>query len=317
MMNKILINFPTNIGDRILGLPVLDRARANYPDGKITAIASHHTREFLLRNNFIDEVVVFDKLWKMKQKWKFCLSLRKKYNIIIDLKNSFLPVLLGIRERTPFLRRYPRNMHITEKYLAFTGNILKDKERPRSSFALTDKEIEKWTEQKIPSSIFIACSSRSRLKRYAYECLKSVVQELSLILPLVILGDKSDSGYYKDILKEDNVIDLVGKTSMSEVFYLLGNYACCLLCVDSSILHAGSYLNLPVAALFGPTYPDRFRPRSKGSVVLWKRNLPCVPCGMPVCENDSECMRIAPSRVVWAVRKILAKDCHPNTLPKC
>jgi len=307
MVKSIIINFPTNIGDTILGLPVLDCARANYPDGKITAIASYHTREFLLRNNFIDEVVVFDKLWKMKQKWKFCLSLREKYDIIIDLKNSFLPVLLGIRKRTPFLRRYPKNMHIAEKYLAFTKNLLEDKKGLRSSFVLTDKEKEKWARQKIPPSIFIACSSRSPLKRYSYECLKEVVQGLNLISPLVILGDKTDSEYYKDILKEENIINLAGKTSMSEVFYLLSNYARCVLCVDSSILHAGSYLNKPTVALFGPTHPDRSGPRSKNSIVLWKRNLSCVSCEMPVCENDFECMKIVPSRVVSAVEKVLGK----------
>ena len=245
--------------------------------------------------------------------------MQRKYNIIIDLKNSFLPVLLGIRKRTPFLRRYPQNMHITERYLAFTKNLLEDKDSPRSLFVLTDKEKEKWTRQRIPLSIFIACSSRSRLKMYSYECLRAAVRDLRKISPLVILGDKSDSEYYKDILNEENIVNLTGKTSMSEVFYLLGNYARCVLCVDSSILHAGSYLNLPVVALFGPTDPDRSCPRSQGSVVLWKKGLSCVPCGMPACENDFECMRIAPSRVVSAVRKVLAKSCriNPNTLPKC
>ncbi|MCF7872927.1 MAG: hypothetical protein K9L80_01805, partial [Candidatus Omnitrophica bacterium] len=67
-INKIIINFPTNIGDAILALPALDQIKTNFPRVEITAIVSPKTKEFLSQNNFIDKIVLFDKCWRIRKK---------------------------------------------------------------------------------------------------------------------------------------------------------------------------------------------------------------------------------------------------------
>jgi len=124
MFERIIFNFPTNLGDTILSLPVLDKLKASYPQAKITAIVSPKTKEFLLRNNFIDDVVVFDKRWRIREKMRFCWDLKGKYDLIIDLKNSLLPFLLGIRRRTPFWRRSCKDVHIKDEYLSLVKKIV-------------------------------------------------------------------------------------------------------------------------------------------------------------------------------------------------
>lgn len=305
MIKNIIINFPTNLGDAIIGLPVLDRLRFNYPQVKISAITSPQTHNFFMRNSFVDEVILFDKSWKLGVKIKFCLYLRGKYDLIADLKNSFLPIALGVRKRTPFIRRFSNKVHIEDKYLSLISKIAPKETGEKSNFILQDNERNKWDSLKIKKAIFIACSSRSSIKQYPYANLKDVVSYFENKQSVIILGQEQDRGFYKDILRQRGVIDLVGKTSIWDVFYLLKKYASLLLGVDSSITHTGSYLDVPVVCLFGPTSFERSYPRSKYSVVLRKEELDCLPCEMAECNRDGECMKIASKDVIAAINKIL------------
>ena len=325
MIQRIVINFPTNLGDVILALPVLDRLKVYYPEAKISAIVSVKTREFLLRNSFINEVILFDKSWTLAQKRRFASSLRGKFDLVVDLKNSFLPAVLGAKFRTPFIRFFSKNMHITDKYQSlirkFTSSNTKAGSRKyagrefntqgsnkKSDFILSDEEMKKWEDLKLSSSVFICCSSRSRVKFYPHEYLKKVVDALKVRFNLVILGVSQDRAYYKDILSSDSILDLVGKTRMSDIFYLLKNYGRLLIGVDSSVVHLASYLNIPVVSIFGPTHPGRSYPRSDNSIVLTNKAARCAPCEKPKCMFDHECMKISPEIVIAAVTQAIKKS---------
>jgi len=304
---NILINFPTNIGDAILALPALNRLRANYPHDKITAMVSPRSKEFLIRNTFIDEIVIFDKLWKAKQKMRFSLDLRGKYDVIIDLKNSFFPVILGAKIHTPFIRHFPKNMHIKEKYLKLVEKIAPQEAGDKSEFILSDSEKAKWDSRILSKSIFIGCASLSPIKEYPYEYLKKVVEDLKRNYNLVILGSLKDRKFYKDILAFKGVVDLVGKTEMVDVYYLLKNYAQAVLGIDSSVTHLASYLGIPAVAIFGPTSYKRSHPWSENSIILRKEELECLACEKVRCAFNHECMKIEPQIVIDAIEGIIQK----------
>ena len=304
MVRKIIINFPTNIGDAVLGFPALDKIKFNYQKAEITAIVSPRTKRFLKRNTFIDKTILFNKRWPIRQKIKFIMSLRGKFDLIIDFKNSFLPVLLGINKRTSFIRPYPKNMHIKNKYLALVDRLcLKDGEK-RADFYLSPQEQKRWNDVDLEPSLFIACSSLTSIKSYPYTYLKKVVESLVKEIPVVILGQESDRKFYKDILSIQGVVDLVGKTALHEVVYLMKNYSNVLLAVDSSILHIGGYLNIPIVAFFGPTHPDRSAPFSDKFIILRNDELSCIACEKSKCMADYKCMDIAPERAIEAVKKL-------------
>lgn len=132
-----------------------------------------------------------------------------------------------------------------------------------------------------------------------------MVDSLKGDFSLVILGEESDRSFYKDILSLEGVKDFVGKTSLSDIFYLLNKYALGLIAVDSSILHIGSYLNIPVVGIFGPTDSVRFGPWSDKNLVLRNEKAVCAPCGKAVCRFNNECMDINPETVISAVREIM------------
>jgi ADP-heptose:LPS heptosyltransferase len=306
-MISIIINFPTNLGDTIISLPILDRLKTNFPESKITAIVSPQTKEFLLRNTFIDEVVVFDKAWKLRQKMRFSFSLRGKYDLIVDLKNSLLPVILGVKKRTPFCRNYPKDIHAKDMYLKLVQKIAPIFQNTKSTFLLEKKEKEKWSNLNLTKAIFVACSARSSIKCYSYSHLKEVINQLlKKGYSIVVLGTKEEVHFYKDILSLKGVIDLVGETKMSDCFYLLEKYASLVLCVDSALMHLASYLNLPIVALFGPTNIKRYSPWSANYVVLYRKDLNCVFCEKSFCENP-RCMEILPQKVIEAIEEMIAR----------
>ncbi|MCM8773415.1 MAG: glycosyltransferase family 9 protein [Candidatus Omnitrophica bacterium] len=313
-VKNILINFPTNIGDTILALPVLDRLKAEYPHAKITAISSFRTHEFLSKNNFIDEAIIFDKHWPIKKKMIFSLSLRGKYDMVVDLKNSLLPIIICARLRTPIVRLSSRNINLKDKYIALVKNLTseKRKELVKSDFNISSEKKYRWDNFKLPPSIFVSCVSRSSIKNYPYEYLKIVAQELKANYHLVFLGEEKDRGFYRDILSLDNITDLVGKTDIIDVFYLVKNYAKLILGVDTTIIHIGSYLNIPVVALFGPTDYRRTAPTSDSSFILRRKDVRCAPCEKSKCNSNYECMKIPPQEVIETIKKILNVYCKTS-----
>ncbi len=303
---KILVNFPTNLGDAILALPVLDRLRANFPSAKIVAICSLRIKDFLSRHSFIDEVIIFDKRWPIREKIRFTLSLRAKFELVIDLKNSFLPFLIGGR-RLAAIRLFGAYEHAKDRYLKLIKRIAPLEASLKAEFFLKPQERKHWQELNIEKALFIACFSRSSLKVYPEEYLKGLLQHLRKDFKLIILGESSEAAIEREGVLENGILNLVGKTSFLDVYYLLKNYAQGLVCVDTSILHLASYLDLPIVALFGPTDERIYGPWSKRFIVLRKK-LSCAPCAKAQCVFNNECMQIEPLRVIEAVKKLIGDE---------
>lgn len=306
MKNSIIINFPTNIGDTVLSLPVLDQMRAANPKSKITAIVSSRTKEFLSRNDFIDEVIVFDKKWTLKQKLAFGLNLRGKYDIVVDFKNTLLPLIIGAQKRTPFIRKSFKELHAKDVYSKVVSKLINlRKNVKQSNFNFTNEEKNKIDLWNLRSSLFISVTSLSSKKNYPYKKIKTIVQELiKKNFPIVFIGEDRDKSYYKDILSFEGVVDLVGKTNFSEVIYLLKNYARLLLCVDTGILHLGSYLNIPMVVIFGSTESKKFGPWSDKYKVLKSDKVKHPDMVKEGLGLSNESMQISEQEIITAIENI-------------
>ncbi len=303
MYKNILVNLPTNIGDSVIALPVIDKLHANYPDANISAICSNRIIEFISRHSFINNTLLYDKYAKIRNKIQFSLSLRGKYDLMVDLKNSMLPFFAGCRH-TSFFRNFTDNKHSKDIYLSLIKKFAPKETDKAGDFLLTEEERGKWNAYNFSRSIFIACASNSDPKRYPYKCLKEAIQKLKTGEKIVIIGQESDKRFYGDIGSMENVIDLTGETKIHEIFYLLKNYASMAICVDSSILHIASYVDTPIIGLFGPTSTQKYGPWSKKFILLGRNDLPCVPCQMPCCRYNHECMDIGPDEIVDAVSRL-------------
>ena len=160
----------------------------------------------------------------------------------------------------------------------------------------------------IPPSLVLGCSSLSADKQYPRHLLSCVVDELRREYPLLVLGAERDRPYYGDVLQREGVCDLVGKTTMLDVCYLLTRSTRLVVAVDSSILHASGYFDLPIVALFGRSDYVRFGPFSRVARVVSNRPRGQHQAVHPPEEEAKRLMEIPPEKVLAAIREVLEES---------
>lgn len=109
----------------------------------------------------------------------------------------------------------------------------------------------------------------------------------------------------------ERTVNLAGRTSLVELIALIRDSQL-VVSVDSGIMHLAAWAGTPLVALFGPETPGLYGPLSPRSRAI-TAGLPCSPCLSVAAEKvtrcrDNQCMkRIAPDRVAWACRELLAR----------
>jgi heptosyltransferase-3 len=103
-----------------------------------------------------------------------------------------------------------------------------------------------------------------------------------------------------------SLVDLGGKLSLRALGALISR-ASLFFGVDSAPMHMAAALNIPVAAMFGPSGEHMWGPWGKGHRVI-KKDWPCRPCGRDGCEGSkvSRCLtEIGPEEVVGVITGLL------------
>jgi ADP-heptose:LPS heptosyltransferase len=94
-VNKILFITLSNIGDAILTLPVLDTLKRRYPHSEVTVLVGPRPKEIFQDNPAIDTLIIYDKHSKINEKIRLFKELKEKnFDMVVDLRNSFLGLLL-------------------------------------------------------------------------------------------------------------------------------------------------------------------------------------------------------------------------------
>lgn len=112
---------------------------------------------------------------------------------------------------------------------------------------------------------------------------------------IVVLGLKNETDTVNKVIKdlpENSVINLVGKTTLSELMYVLKNVDLCL-CNDSGTMHLAGGLNVRGIAVFGSTDPYSTGPLGEKWIVMLKKQ-PCAPCFSRICkipQTDYRCLK--------------------------
>lgn len=133
-------------------------------------------------------------------------------------------------------------------------------------------------------------------------------KELLNLLPkdkkVVLIGAKGEEEFFEPLKPyNSNVIDLVGKVSISQMISVLEN-AKALVVTDTGTAHIASAVNTPVFCLIGPTPALQTGPYKTpfNEVTIISAGLKCSPCYktevMRACK-DNICMKnIEPSKVI-------------------
>ncbi len=327
-INKILFITLNNIGDCILALPVLDFIIENFPQAKITVMSGPRPKELFENNPYLDQTIIFDKRRKLREKIKLFKQLKKeKFGLVVDLRSSLFGVLLSSRYNTSSGLIIPKNItHMRDRHLykalSFEPRAQSPEIRRKSLYIKPQDEeyIKKiLNENNIKEQdkiVVIAAGARSHIKKWPQDRFAGLISSLPKEGPvkIVLIGDKDDIATNKYIAEHTQIplLDLSGKTALMQLAALLKR-ASLLITNDSAPLHLGSYLNLPIVAIFGPTNELKYGPWSEVCAVV-KKDIHCRPCEKAQCRFGTlKCMEIIQVEdVLRQVRNIL----NPNPEPK-
>jgi heptosyltransferase-2 len=309
-IKSVLFISLSNIGDAILTTPVLSVLLGQLPAAEVDVMASLRTVDLFRENRFVREVIIYDKHASIFDKIRFVKKLRRrKYDLVVDLKNSALVFLLGSPYRTPVLLKHSENISMRKKHLEKIKALGFD--ISQAEFLIDINEKSKLFADRLFNDIgddkkvvAVSCGARSHIKRWPVENFI----ELSKILQdeygyfLIFLGDEQDEKTVRQITAElkEGYLDISGKTSLIELAAVLKRCSF-LICNDSAIMHMASAVNIPIIALFGPTDFIKYGPEGKESTVVYK-DMNCRPCQRAQCIFGHECLKsIEPKDVLEKV----------------
>jgi len=288
-VKKILVISLSNIGDVILTFPVMDILKAEFPQAKLSVVIGPKAETLLMANPLLDKVYLYDKrqkIWKILE-WIWKLR-RENFDLVVDLRNTAIPLLLGARYRTSVFAASAEHGHMKDKHILRLKTLLPGAQPTKMRFALYLSDESKDYIQKVIKSymnqlskyIVICPGAADSNKRWGAQGFKKLADCLIEIFDTRIFfaGDESDWNFVNQLMQhmKHAGVNLCGMTTLSQLASLIEG-ACLVITNDSAPLHLASYLNKPVVALFGPTDPRLFGPWSEKSHSI-RRNENCPAC---------------------------------------
>ncbi len=224
---------------------------------------------------------------------------------------------IGVQlEKIVFPQKMTHMVDIT-KYIfkSIVSQEIYDKSFPHV-LGLSKKDI--YTKYKLAQEYIIISPSNSHQKknRMNYRAWKNeswieLIHKLAQNIQVVIVGSTDEEDFFT-LLKPypSNVLDLVAKTSLSELIGIIEN-AKALISTDTGTAHLASAVNTEVFALIGPTPEDVTGPYQSpyNKVHIISSNQECAPCYktevMKNCQ-DNICMKeITTTMVMSSINKYL------------
>ncbi|MBL7071165.1 MAG: glycosyltransferase family 9 protein [Candidatus Omnitrophica bacterium] len=298
-IKKILFITLSNIGDIILTTPAVRVLRESFPGARLDVMVGPNGAELFDGHPAVSGVIIYDKHAVINDKRNLLRKLRKnKYDLVVDMKNTLFPFLVGAKYRTSLVHTPPMDLkhkkrqhlwklstiglgvedadfyvYLTREDEEYIGNIISKMDRARPIIALSPgakSDIKKWPKEK-----FSLLADK-------------LIKELGA--QVIMVGDNSDKDLIGEIAsKNTEVVDLSGKTTLRQLASAL-KHSDLLVTNDSAPLHLAGAVNTDVLAIFGPTDPASYGPTGKEDRVL-RKELHCSPCEKAQCDFEHECMR--------------------------
>lgn len=316
-VKKVLFITLSNIGDCILTLPVLDALKENFHQASFSVIVGQKPRELFVDDPRVERIIIFNKKAPLKEQAELFFSLRQeKFDLIVDLRNTAFPLFLRSRIKTlPFLR-IPRKIHMKERHIHRLKSLFDFAESKKRLSIFTsqlgceyvDALLEKEGIVKCDNLICISPGAANHIKQWTPEGFAKICDQLidEFKAKIIFVGDNKDKEIVSKIisLMKNKTINLAGQTTLRELAFLLSKVSLLISC-DSAVMHMGSYLNIPVFAIFGPTDPNKYGPWAVESFA-YRKDLSCSPCEKSGCSSHQECMINAnPEEVLEKIKEFL------------
>lgn len=292
-------------GEFLLNIPALRALKETFSGARIIAVVDPYLVDLTRSIPLIDEVIEWGQGPHIfREKLKLFLLLRskridvavmlnpsKEFNIFTFL--SVIPVRAGYTRKCGFLLthkledlKYLGSRHEVEYNLELVGLLGAKTDNLTLSLSLEDDSLRPMLENYgiTDSDVLVALHpwTSDPIKQWPLDNFRAVANELLHYpnIKLIVIGGKDESGKSSDfcesILRQGNLIDLSGKTSLRELAVLLKK---CKLVIsgDSGPVHLACAAGGKALAIFRNDIsgkgPKRWGPWGKGHVVIEKTNL--------------------------------------------
>jgi len=340
--SRILIIKPSSPGDIIHALPVLRGLRQRYPAAHLAWLVATPFVDLLAADPDVNEVIAFDRkrygsMWRSASALRdfihFSSALRRRrFDLVIDLQGLFRSGFLawvsgaGVRIGLPNSRELSRLFHShvanrpsTSQHAAdFNWAVAKmlGFDSVTRDFTLRMREDDRATagdllasalgETARPYAVLVP-ATRWETKCWPAARYGELAQRLRARhgFASILVGGKDDVARGQTAVDHSGgaAVNLCGKTSLRELAVLVEG-ASVVVTGDSTPMHMAAAFDRPMAAIFGPTNPDRTGPFRRGDAVV-RLDLDCAPCylrHLHQCGFEHACMeRMDVQRVGEAV----------------
>lgn len=329
------------IGDIILATSMVKTIKDVDTHANIFFITTPVGKEILLNNDYIDEVIVYDKktedkgisgIIKITKKLRRCIS--GNDSIFVSphrfTRASILGLLSGSKMRIGFSNSslsffynrvvpYRFGIHEVERNFELLRAVFNDignRSPDRPKLFPADEDYSKVREMIYSqtgtdrSIVSIAPGSIWFTKRWPLELFCKLIELLrNNGVYIVLIGGKDDMEICES-LSGNCVVNLAGRLSILESAAAI-SLSKAIVTNDSAPLHIASAMNIPTIAIFGATTPSLgFAPLADNSIIIEKKDIVCRPCGrhgsMKCRKKSFECMyKIYPEMVFNEIIKVL------------
>jgi ADP-heptose:LPS heptosyltransferase len=272
-MKNILIVRTDRLGDLLMNLPMIRCIKQNYPKVKITLLCNKTNKGLLEDCSDIDNLeYIWDekhksvaekiRIFKIIKRYKFDLALVSNPGKFFHFMLWFsdIPVRVGYNKKCGFYLnkkikdnsdkgdRHQIDCNLDLAYLfcdkKWDGNI----QLTGDNFYRKDKGQEAIHNKK--NKIAVHLTTSNPIKEWPIQKFHEVCNAFkNKGYEIVLIGTQKDENISSVFKKEDGFIDLIGKTSLSELSKILKDVDC-LLSLDSGPYHVAWMQKTPVVGIF-------------------------------------------------------------------
>jgi ADP-heptose:LPS heptosyltransferase len=149
------------------------------------------------------------------------------------------------------------------------------------------------------------------LENYA-SLIEMLLQDEDIFVAITgVKSEKPDADYICSLVKDKRVLDLTGKTTLSQLLDLY-NIAKILITNDSGPAHFACLTNVHIVVFFGPELPNRYKPLTDKRTVVYA-SYACSPCVGPYNQrltpcNDNLCLKAISVNYVYGLLQTLLQE---------
>jgi len=317
-VKKILFITLSNVGDVILTTPVLEVLAGEFPDAVSDILVGPQGKDVFMGHERVREIIIYDKKASWAEKFKLFLRLLKnRYDMVVDLRNTVLPIVLFPKYKTnPLRHKKKKSLHKKDIHLSRVKEMGIDTSRSRIRIPVPEED-RAYVDKLLCSLgsmpfVILGPGAKSHVKRWPLKNFAKLADNIKKELSheTILIGDDKDKVVIQRILfyMKTKPINFIEKTNIRQLAYLIKK-AKLLITNDSAPLHAGSAVGAPILAFFGPTDEKKYGPAGNGKSKVLRKNLKCAPCEVAQCVNYGnkyECLNaISVEEAFRAVKELL------------